>query len=453
MRQIVILAAALGSAGAALANDRAIVLSPVMAMSWEFVTPGTGARGRPTLGVGFWQRASGAKPGVGSVYAATMEYQLPETSPSRVRSATFQFSGKQSQCAGAEPVVIDVHAYAADGKGDVADASAGTRVAQMRADCATNPAFNQPIDVTAIVRQLSVPAGIRHVGFNMRKANNRQGPGIFSLAAGKLTVVVSDPDLAHQPSAPAHPMPNALALSESFEAPASSNYTVVRAGQSFNTLSRIWSVEGGSIDIVNTRVRTETSAFDGTQAIDLAGTPGPGVLSTRLATKPGQQYLLTFHYSRNNTIGATPARARVEVVGSAPLLQGEVQHESPRLPFNAYQRYRGTFQADAASATLRFTSLNGGNAGLMLDAVSVAAIPTSAAAAPPISDPTAGTAPPSPTPQTATGPNGLIKALGTLARGGGSKSARDQAKVEALDGIANLPPTSAGPAAPNQPTQ
>src|SRR4051812_31116377 len=187
------------AASAALANDRAITLSPGMATSWEFVTPGTGARQRPSLGVGFWQRASGAKPGVGSVYATTMEYQLPETPPSRVRSATFQFSGKAAQCTGAEPVVIDVYAYPADGRADVSDATAGVRVAQMRADCATNPAFNQPIDVTAIVRQLSVPAGIRHVGLSMRKANNRQGPGLFSLVPGKLTVVVADKDLAHLP--------------------------------------------------------------------------------------------------------------------------------------------------------------------------------------------------------------------------------------------------------------
>lgn len=198
-------AAGLFSSALAFATDRAIVLSPVMAQSWEFVTPGSTSRPRPTLGVGFWQRASGAKPGVGSVYVAAMEYQLPETPPSRIRSAVFQFSGKASQCAGAEPVVIDVYAYPADGRGAVADAGAGVRVAQMRADCTTNPAFAQPIDVTSIVRQLSVPSGIRHVGFNVRKANNRQGPGLFALAAGKLTVVVADQDLARLPARKALP--------------------------------------------------------------------------------------------------------------------------------------------------------------------------------------------------------------------------------------------------------
>lgn len=179
-----------------LAADRVIPLSPVVSMSWGYVIPGTALNPHRNPAVGFWQRASGAKPGVGIVFVGTMEFQLPETPSTHVRSATFQFSGKQSQCIGAEPVVIDVYAYPANGKGEAVDASSGTRVAQMRADCATNPAFNQPIDVTAIVRQLSVPAGVRHVGFNMRKANNRQGPGLFNLAAGKLTVVLADGNVA-----------------------------------------------------------------------------------------------------------------------------------------------------------------------------------------------------------------------------------------------------------------
>jgi hypothetical protein len=269
----------------ALAADRTIALAPVMAMSWGYVSPGTAVQPHRDPAVGFWQRASGAKPGVGIVFVAAMEYQLPETLPSRVRSASFQFSGKQSQCTGAEPVVIDVYAYPGNGTSEVADASAGTRMAQLRADCATNPAFNQPIDVTQIVRQLSVPAGIRHVGFNIRKANNRQGPGLFGLSPGKLTVVVADLELAQLPAPAPMPMPTpmptpaptpaatpaAAVLTENFEAPASSNYTVVRAGQSFATLTRTWTVEAGSIDIVNARVRREAAAFDGTQAIDLAG--------------------------------------------------------------------------------------------------------------------------------------------------------------------------------------
>ena len=199
-RSLLLLSSALAST-AVLAADRAIAVSPAVQMSWEFVTPGSGARLRPSLGVGFWQRASGAKPGVGANYVSALEYQLPEAAAARVRSASFQFSGKPSQCVGAEPVVIDVNAYAADGKAAVSDASAGTRVAQFSANCTDNPAFARPIDVTAIVRQQSVASGIRYVGFNIRKANNRQGPGLFGLSAGKLTVVLADQDVAQPPQA------------------------------------------------------------------------------------------------------------------------------------------------------------------------------------------------------------------------------------------------------------
>ncbi len=185
--------------GASLAADRSIPVPPTIAMSWGYVIPGTKVDPHRTMGVGFWQRASGAKPGVGAVFVSTIEYQLPEAVPARVRSATFQFSGRPSQCVGAEPVVIDVYAYGADGKSAVSDASAGLRVAQLSADCTDKNAFSRPIDVTSIVRQQAVASGVRFVGFNIRKANNRQGPGLFNLAAGKLTVVLADQAVAQPP--------------------------------------------------------------------------------------------------------------------------------------------------------------------------------------------------------------------------------------------------------------
>jgi hypothetical protein len=195
-------------ASSVFATDRAIAVSPAVQESWEFVTPGTGARLRPRMGVGFWQRSSGAKPGVGANYVSALEYQLPEAAAARVRSATFLFRGRPSQCVGAEPVVIDVYAYPADGKVDVNDAHAGARVTQLSADCSDKAAFARPIDVTAIVRQQSVASGVRFVGFNIRKANNRQGPGLFDLSAGKLTVVLADQAIAGaaQGMAPAAPV-------------------------------------------------------------------------------------------------------------------------------------------------------------------------------------------------------------------------------------------------------
>ena len=158
---------------------------------------------------------------------------------------------------------------------------------------------------------------------------------------------------------------------ESFEAPATGNYNVIRAGQAFRTAHHNWTVEAASVDLFNARARREVTAFDGAQAVDLAGSPGPGAMATSFATTPGQAYMLVFHFSRNNGIGATPARARVEVLGAAPLLMKEVRHEAARQPFNAYLQFRDSFRADSPSATLRFTSLNAGNYGLVIDAISV----------------------------------------------------------------------------------
>jgi hypothetical protein len=199
---------------AGIAADRTIAVPPTLAMSWGYVIPGTQVNPHRTMGVGFWQRSSGAKAGVGAVFVSTIEYQLPEAAPARLRSATFQFSGRPSQCVGAEPVVIDVYAYAGDGKSAVGDASAGSRVAQLSADCSDKAAFARPIDVTAIVRQQSVASGVRFVGFNIRKANNRQGPGLFDLSAGKLTVVLADQAIAGaaQGMAPAAPVRAGLPL-------------------------------------------------------------------------------------------------------------------------------------------------------------------------------------------------------------------------------------------------
>jgi hypothetical protein len=193
-----------------VAADRAIAVPPTVRSSWAFETHTTTAKLRPHQAVGFWQRSSGAKAGVGANFVSVMEYQLPEAAPARVRSASFQFSGKPAhlQCAGAEPVVIDVYAYAADGRADVNDARSGSRVAQLSADCSDKAAFAQPIDVTAIVRQQAVASGVRFVGFNIRKGNNRQGAGLFDLAAGKLTVVLADQALAQAPIAMVRPTPN-----------------------------------------------------------------------------------------------------------------------------------------------------------------------------------------------------------------------------------------------------
>jgi hypothetical protein len=135
-----VLVAFTAASGTALAMERSIVVQPKVTASWGYVTQSTVVKPSRTMGVGFWQRASGAKPGVGETFVSAMEFQLPEAAPARVRRATFQFSGKPSQCIGNEPVVVDVHTYAGDGRADIGDASAGTKIAQLRADCTDHAA-------------------------------------------------------------------------------------------------------------------------------------------------------------------------------------------------------------------------------------------------------------------------------------------------------------------------
>jgi hypothetical protein len=168
----------------------------------------------------------------------------------------------------------------------------------------------------------------------------------------------------------------APAFTENFEAPVSSSYSVFRAGQSFSTQRNTWQVTSGSIDVVNATVRKEVVAAEGTQVVDLAGSPGAGEISTSFPTTPGQRYTLSFSYARNNNIGGQPALARVEAIGTGALLSADLKHAAPQ-PFSALQRFSMPFVADSSSTTLRFTSLVGGNAGVTVDAISV----TSAAGA------------------------------------------------------------------------
>jgi hypothetical protein len=160
-------------------------------------------------------------------------------------------------------------------------------------------------------------------------------------------------------------------FSENFEAPATSNYTVVHAGKMFRTQRNTWSVESGSIDIVNTKVRTETIPFDGNQVIDMAGSPGAGVMSTSLRTKPGQPYEFAIRFGRNNGIGRTPARATVQIGGATPLLTQELVHDPGQVPFNQMLEYTGSFVADGTNTVLRISSLNAGSHGLTVDGISI----------------------------------------------------------------------------------
>ena len=163
-------------------------------------------------------------------------------------------------------------------------------------------------------------------------------------------------------------------LTESFEAPDTTDFITFGTGSSFNTLSNTWQVTGGSVDVYQASARPEAVAFDQEQAVDLAGSPGAAIMSTSFATSIGETYQLTFYYARNNNLGATLGEARVEIDGITTLLNETIQHDPQIYPFGQNLQFSQQFVADSTSTTLRFTSLVDGVAGITLDAIEIEAV-------------------------------------------------------------------------------
>jgi len=164
-----------------------------------------------------------------------------------------------------------------------------------------------------------------------------------------------------------------VVFEEDFETPDIPNYLTVPAGQQLVTATNTWVVTANSIDLFDDPARAEAVAWDGTQAVDLTGSPDAGVMEAVFATQPGTEYELVFHYARNNFLGATVGMARVDVIGVTSRLSEVVSHDPGLIPFDQHQTFQGTFVADSSETTLRFTALNNGIAGITVDGISVTA--------------------------------------------------------------------------------
>ena len=97
-----------------------------------------------------------------------------------------------------------------------------------------------------------------------------------------------------------------LLLNGSFELPSIGNYWYVcapqgacNAGFSNGLTPTDWTVTGTSVDIVSTKGGGAGWAYDGYQAIDLAGSPGPGGIEQVITTDASTSYLLSFWASSN----------------------------------------------------------------------------------------------------------------------------------------------------------
>ena len=121
--KVLLASCAAAAAHTSAAADRQIGVDPMLSVHWGTLTGGPttpAAQMGNHMMVGFWQRSSGAKAGVGSINTGVVEFQLPENPPQRIRSATLQFKARASQCSGAEPVVFEVFGYAGNGRPDPA---------------------------------------------------------------------------------------------------------------------------------------------------------------------------------------------------------------------------------------------------------------------------------------------------------------------------------------------
>ena len=139
-----------------------------------------------------------------------------------------------------------------------------------------------------------------------------------------------------------------------------------------------WGVTVGNVNVVNGMFNGTSSpgpnlAYELNQYLDLVGQGGTGGISQSLTLTPGQAYNLTFAYSNNGFAPneSTSASAAFSIDG----LAGTVSHSTANSTNLDWQIFTGTFVAGGTD-TLSFTNLTGGpNEGILLDAISVAAVP------------------------------------------------------------------------------
>lgn len=161
-------------------------------------------------------------------------------------------------------------------------------------------------------------------------------------------------------------------FTEDFETPDIANYFTYPAGQSMVTATNTWAITQNSVDLYEAPARAEANAYDGTQAVDLTGSPGAGIMEAAFSTVPGKEYKLIFHYARNHFVDPDTARAMVSVIGTVPRYQGTFFHD-PVQTFGTYLEYQANFTADTTESVLRFASLTDGVAGITVDGISIAA--------------------------------------------------------------------------------
>lgn len=117
---------------------------------------------------------------------------------------------------------------------------------------------------------------------------------------------------------------------------------------------------------------TTATAFEGNQYLDLVGFSPSGSIAQTFATVAGQSYTLTFGYSNNAFSGANSRSAEVRI-GSD--LLDIITHSTATANNLNWSIYTKNFVATDALTKLSFIGSGDSNAGVLLDAVSVNAVP------------------------------------------------------------------------------
>ena len=137
-------------------------------------------------------------------------------------------------------------------------------------------------------------------------------------------------------------------------------YLTVDSGQ--NTITG-WSVTGTSVDIVNT-IGGSSWAHSGSQAIDLAGTPGPGGVEQSISTTTGVYYDFSFWASSNDSGGPFPKSLVVGWGDNSP-----IPVNTPGQGSWGFFSY--TVKATGSSTTISLSTPISGDFGPLVDDVNV----------------------------------------------------------------------------------
>lgn len=136
-----------------------------------------------------------------------------------------------------------------------------------------------------------------------------------------------------------------------------------------------WTVDNGDVNVVTGTFGSTAGnlAFDGKQYLDLIGQTSTGGLSQTFATEAGKRYLLSFAFSHNLFGGSSTASGNYSV-GS---IAGSVTHVGGSTSDLKWNTFRKAFVAgEGPTSKLSFSGVQSGdNAGLLIDAVSISAVP------------------------------------------------------------------------------